>query len=171
MSDLIKHRYQVDSDFEKDFPRDYYLDNGKRYPDRVIRGITDAHFERFRHGRNFAFDGFVRSQYQANDMLYKLLNLDYKILTLVLECPRPLCVERIKLRVGYMQANGFSVRPDDIDPEKVASRLDDYDEQLPRVLGVFSKKQQQVIAIDASQSRESVVQQVSTAEQRFFNPE
>ena len=101
-----------------------YMDNGELVPDQVTIDMLEAEVDKNPQAKGFIFDGFPRTESQANSLDVFLDRKDMKIkATLALEANDDELVERL------LERGKSSGRTDDQDVTKIRNRFDEYDQK------------------------------------------
>ena len=101
-----------------------YMDNGELVPDQVTIDMLEAEVDKNPQAKGFIFDGFPRTESQANSLDVFLDRKFMKIkATLALEANDDELVERL------LERGKSSGRFDDQDVIKIRNRFDEYDQK------------------------------------------
>ncbi len=98
-----------------------FMDNGKLVPDEVTINMLAAELDNYKQPKGFIFDGFPRTSAQA-EALDALLATKNTSITLMLA----LEVEEDELRKRLLLRGADSGRADDMNPEVIQKRIDEY---------------------------------------------
>jgi adenylate kinase len=104
-----------------------YMDNGQLVPDEVTIKILQSEADKFPEAKGYIFDGFPRTQAQAQALDAFLESKGTSITTML-----ALEVEEEELRKRLLLRGKDSGRPDDQNPEIIQKRIDVYNgETMP----------------------------------------
>ena len=119
-----------------------YMDQGSLVPDEVTINMLRTEVLKRPEANGFIFDGFPRTnaQAQALDTFLATLNSAISIM-LALE------VEEAELRTRLLLRGQNSGRPDDVNPEVIQKRIDVYNNETKPVKD-FYQKQNKFVSID-----------------------
>jgi adenylate kinase len=119
-----------------------YMDQGSLVPDEVTINMLRTEVLKHPKANGFIFDGFPRTnaQAQALDTFLATLNSTISIM-LALE------VEEAELRTRLLLRGQNSGRPDDVNPEVIQKRIDVYNNETKPVKD-FYQKQNKFVSID-----------------------
>ena len=119
-----------------------YMDQGSLVPDEVTINMLRTEVLKHPEANGFIFDGFPRTnaQAQALDTFLATLNSAISIM-LALE------VEEAELRTRLLLRGQNSGRPDDVNPEVIQKRIDVYNNETKPVKD-FYQKQNKFVSID-----------------------
>ena len=119
-----------------------YMDQGSLVPDEVTINMLRTEVLKHPDANGFIFDGFPRTnaQAQALDTFLATLNSAISIM-LALE------VEEAELRTRLLLRGQNSGRPDDVNPEVIQKRIDVYNNETKPVKD-FYQKQNKFVSID-----------------------
>ena len=142
---------------------------GALVPDEIVVGIVSDRIDQPDAKNGFILDGFPRTvpQAEALDRMLgeKRLELDAVI---ELRVDEEALLERIRTRIGQMQARGEKIRADD-NPESLKTRLDAYRMQTEPLLDHYGKKGL-VRTVDGMASIEAVSAAIDRALQGKMAP-
>lgn len=110
-----------------------YMDNGQLVPDSVTISMLEAEVNKYPNAKGFIFDGFPRTQAQAQ-ALDNLLKSKGTAITLMLA----LEVEEEELRKRLLLRGQNSGRPDDQNPEVIQKRIDVYNNETAPVKNFYT---------------------------------
>ena len=119
-----------------------YMDQGALVPDEVTINMLRSEVLKHPEANGFIFDGFPRTnaQAQALDAFLATLNTTISIM-LALE------VEEAELRTRLLLRGQSSGRPDDVNPEIIQKRIDVYNNETKPVKD-FYQGQNKFVSID-----------------------
>lgn len=119
-----------------------FMDVGKLVPDEVTINMLRSEVLKYDHPKGFIFDGFPRTNAQAEalDEFLKSLGLQISVM-LALE------VEENELRDRLKKRAEISGRPDDANPEVIQKRIDVYNNETAPVKS-FYEQQNKFISIN-----------------------
>jgi adenylate kinase len=104
-----------------------YMDNGKLVPDEVTIKMLESEFNKISNPKGFIFDGFPRTQAQAQALDLFLSSKNTEIASVI-----ALEVEEEELKKRLLLRGKDSGRPDDQNPDVIQKRINVYkDETLP----------------------------------------
>lgn len=147
-------RYNIKNETELGKLAKSYMDNGDLVPDEVTIDMLKAEVEKNQEANGFLFDGFPRTESQADALEKFLAEKKTNISAMVaLEVPENLLVERILLR------GETSGRTDDQDEEKIRNRFKEYNEKTA-VLQKFYEKQDKFYGVDGVGSIEDITKRL-----------
>jgi len=112
-----------------------YIDKGQLVPDEVTIGMLASEVNKNPGAKGFIFDGFPRTQAQA-EALEKLLSDMGTSITMMLA----LEVEEEELRKRLLLRGKDSGRPDDQDPAIIQKRIDVYNGETMPVKEFYTKQ-------------------------------
>lgn len=134
-----------------------YIDKGALVPDEVTIKMLNAEVEKNMDSQGFIFDGFPRTEAQAealNDLMNsKSTQIDAMI---ALEVPDETLVERL------LERGKTSGRKDDADESVIRNRIKVYYEETA-VLKEFYKKEDKYYGIDGVGSISEITERISKA--------
>lgn len=152
-----------------------YMEAGELVPDDVIIRIVEERLDSGRDDENYMFDGFPRTEEQAESLDSVLLKLGSAVEhVFLLEVPRELLIDRLTGRrvcrscgaIYHVRnlppkqdgvcdrcgSNDLYQRPDDT-VETVTNRLDVYEKQTSSLIDFYERKGV-LVRIDSSQGKE-----------------
>jgi adenylate kinase len=101
-----------------------YMDKGDLVPDEVTIKMLRDEVEKFPEANGFIFDGFPRTDAQAEALDHLMESKDMQIdATIALEADDEALLERL------LERGKQSGRPDDQDEEKIRNRFDEYNQK------------------------------------------
>lgn len=114
-------RYNIKNETELGLLAKTYMDKGDLVPDEVTINMLEAEVNKNADANGFIFDGFPRTQSQAEALEVFLESKGAKINGMVaLEVPEDLLVERL------LERGKTSGRSDDTDESKIRNRFNEY---------------------------------------------
>ncbi len=127
-----------------------FMDNGDLVPDEVTIDMLKAEVNNNPDANGFIFDGFPRTESQA-DALDRFLKGKNKEISgmIALEVPENLLVERL------LNRGKTSGRPDDQDENKIRNRFNEY-ESKTAILKDYYQKQNKYFGVDGVGSIEEI---------------
>lgn len=132
----------------------YYMDNGGLVPDEFTIKVLQDEIEKNPNAKGFIFDGFPRTEAQAEALDQFLASKNMKIdVTLALDADDEALIQRI------VERGKVSGRADDQDPEKVRIRFVEYSQKTLPVID-FYQKQGKLQSIDGIGSIEEITQRL-----------
>jgi adenylate kinase len=134
-----------------------YMDQGSLVPDEVTINMLRTEVLKHPKANGFIFDGFPRTnaQAQALDTFLATLNSAISIM-LALE------VEEAELRTRLLLRGQNSGRPDDVNPEVIQKRIDVYNNETKPVKD-FYQKQNKFVSIDGIGEIDEISNRLYTA--------
>lgn len=133
------------------------MDDGKLVPDEIVIGMIRHKLETNPGAAGFIFDGFPRTEKQA-EALDELLEEEGTSITMMLA----LQVKDAELIKRLLERGKDSGRPDDQNEEVIRKRLDVYQAQTA-VLKEYYKKQDKFEGIDGSGTIDEVFERLSNS--------
>ncbi|SFT88424.1 Adenylate kinase [Lishizhenia tianjinensis] len=134
-----------------------YIDKGQLVPDAVTIDMLKSEVKKYPAAKGFIFDGFPRTNAQADALDEFLASLDMSISAmLALEVPE----EELKTRLAKRAE--VSGRADDADPAIIQNRINVYRNETEPVKE-FYQKQDKFIAIDGLGSMDEISERLYTA--------
>jgi adenylate kinase len=134
-----------------------YMDAGQLVPDEVTINMLRSEVLKHDNPKGFIFDGFPRTNAQAQALDEFLASLQTKIsLMLALE------VEENELKTRLLKRAEVSGRPDDADPAVIEKRITVYKNETAPVKA-FYKAQDKFVAIDGIGSIDEITQRLFSA--------
>jgi len=134
-----------------------FIDKGQLVPDEVVIGMIDSSLDHHKEATGFLFDGFPRTQAQA-EALDKLLQLKKSEIALVLI----LDVNEDELIRRLVHRGKTSGRSDDADETVQRNRQEIYKkETLP--VAAYYQKQKKVVHIDGMGEIDQIFERLCTA--------
>lgn len=112
-----------------------YMDNGKLVPDEVTIKMLESEFNKVANPKGFIFDGFPRTQAQAEALDTFLTSKNTEIASVI-----ALEVEEGELKKRLLLRGKDSGRPDDQNPEVIQKRIDVYKNETLPVKDHYSAK-------------------------------
>ena len=120
--DLFRYNIKNGTDLGKSAQS--YMDQGDLVPDQVTIGMLEAEVDRNTQAKGFIFDGFPRTEAQAEALDTFLDKKGMKIkATIALEADDDILVERL------LERGKISGRTDDQDESKIRNRFDEYNQK------------------------------------------
>ena len=134
-----------------------YMDAGQLVPDAVTIDMLRSEVAKHADPKGFIFDGFPRTNAQAQALDEFLLSLNTQIsLMLALE------VEEQELKTRLLKRAEVSGRADDADPAVIEKRISVYNQETAPVKA-FYQAQEKFIAIDGIGSIDDITQRLFAA--------
>jgi adenylate kinase len=134
-----------------------YMDAGQLVPDEVTINMLRSEVLKHEAPKGFIFDGFPRTNAQAQALDEFLASLQTKIsLMLALE------VEENELKTRLLKRAEVSGRPDDADPAVIEKRITVYNNETAPVKA-FYQAQHKFVAIDGIGSIDEITQRLFSA--------
>jgi adenylate kinase len=120
--DLFRYNIKNGTDLGKSAQS--YMDQGDLVPDQVTIGMLEAEVDRNAQAKGFIFDGFPRTEAQAEALDAFLDKKKMNITaTIALEADDDVLVERL------LERGKISGRTDDQDESKIRNRFDEYNQK------------------------------------------
>ena len=134
-----------------------YMDAGQLVPDEVTINMLRSEVVQHSAPKGFIFDGFPRTNAQAQALDEFLASLSTEIsLMLALE------VEETELKTRLLKRAEVSGRPDDADPAVIEKRIAVYNQETAPVKA-FYQAQHKFVAIDGIGSIDEITQRLFSA--------
>jgi adenylate kinase len=134
-----------------------YMDAGQLVPDEVTINMLRSEVVKHTAPKGFIFDGFPRTNAQAQALDEFLASLETEItLMLALE------VEENELKTRLLKRAEVSGRPDDADPAVIEKRISVYNQETAPVKA-FYQAQDKFMAIDGIGSIDDITQRLFSA--------
>lgn len=134
-----------------------YMDAGQLVPDEVTIDMLRSEVVKHDAPKGFIFDGFPRTNAQAQALDEFLASLQTEIsLMLALE------VEETELKTRLLKRAEVSGRPDDADPAVIEKRISVYNQETAPVKA-FYQAQHKFVAIDGIGSIDDITSRLFTA--------
>ncbi len=112
-----------------------FMDKGKLVPDAVVISMVEDKISEHLDAPGFIFDGFPRTTAQAQSLDKMLKNHDLEISGMIaLEVPEKELVKRL------LERGKTSGRVDDQNKEKIATRIQEYENKTAEVAGYYRKQ-------------------------------
>ena len=117
-------RYNIKNDTKLGKLAQSYIDKGDLVPDEVTIKMLRDEVEKFPEANGFIFDGFPRTDAQAEALDHLMESKDMRIdATIALEADNEVLLKRL------LERGQQSGRSDDQDEEKIRNRFDEYNEK------------------------------------------
>lgn len=134
-----------------------YMDKGQLVPDEVTIKMLQSEFKKVENAKGFIFDGFPRTNAQA-EALDSFLSSENTSIAVMLA----LDVEENELKVRLAKRAESSGRPDDANPEVIQNRINIYKaETLP--VKEYYQKQDKFIEVDGIGSVDEITNRLFSA--------
>ena len=131
-----------------------YMDKGQLVPDEVTINMLRSEVLNHKDAKGFIFDGFPRTNAQAEALDSFLKSIDTKIsVMLALE------VEEVELRVRLKKRAEVSGRVDDANPEVIQNRINVYNKETAPVK-TFYQNQGKFTAVNGIGSIDDITQRL-----------
>jgi adenylate kinase len=134
-----------------------YMDAGQLVPDEVTINMLRSEVVKHTAPKGFIFDGFPRTNAQAQALDEFLASLDTSISLMV-----ALEVEENELKSRLLKRAEVSGRPDDADPAVIEKRISVYNQETAPVKD-FYQAQHKFVAIDGIGSIDEITQRLFSA--------
>ncbi|WP_081411124.1 adenylate kinase [Tenacibaculum ovolyticum] len=149
-------RFNIKNETELGLLAKTYMDHGNLVPDEVTISMLKAEVEKNTDANGFIFDGFPRTQSQAEALDAFLGEKNERINGMVaLEVSEDLLVERL------LERGKTSGRIDDTDESKIRNRFNEYNTKTA-ILKDFYQDQGNYYGVDGVGSIEDITQRLST---------
>ncbi|WP_299055274.1 adenylate kinase [uncultured Polaribacter sp.] len=133
-----------------------YMDEGNLVPDQVTINMLKAEVEKNTDANGFIFDGFPRTESQAEALDTFLAEKGEQINAMIaLEVPEDLLVERL------LERGKTSGRADDTDEAKIRNRFNEYNTKTA-VLKDYFNAQEKYYGVNGVGSIEDITQRLAT---------
>jgi len=134
-----------------------YMDAGQLVPDEVTINMWRSEVVKHSAPKGFIFDGFPRTNAQAQALDEFLASLSTEISLMV-----ALEVEETELKTRLLKRAEVSGRPDDADPAVIEKRIAVYNQETAPVKA-FYRAQHKFVAIDGIGSIDEITQRLFSA--------
>ncbi|MEY3968658.1 MAG: adenylate kinase [Flavobacteriia bacterium] len=134
-----------------------YMDAGQLVPDEVTINMLRSEVVKHSAPKGFIFDGFPRTNAQAQALDEFLASLSTEISLMV-----ALEVEETELKTRLLKRAEVSGRPDDADPAVIEKRIAVYNQETAPVKA-FYQAQHKFVAIDGIGSIDEITQRLFSA--------
>ncbi|NDE04763.1 MAG: adenylate kinase [Flavobacteriia bacterium] len=134
-----------------------YMDAGQLVPDEVTINMLRSEVVKHSAPKGFIFDGFPRTNAQAQALDEFLASLSTEISLMV-----ALEVEETELKTRLLKRAEVSGRPDDADPAVIEKRIAVYNQETAPVKA-FYRAQHKFVAIDGIGSIDEITQRLFSA--------
>lgn len=154
-------RYNIKNETELGTLAKSYMDKGQLVPDEVTIKMLESEVEKHPEAKGFIFDGFPRTEVQADALEAFLAKRNTKVaLMLALDVDEDELVKRLLLR------GKESGRADDANEEVIRNRIQVYNNQTAVVADYYSK-QDKFVKIDGVGEIDEITQRLFTAIDNF----
>lgn len=148
-------RYNIKNETELGLSAKKYIDQGDLVPDAITIDMLKAEVEKNADANGFIFDGFPRTESQAEALDTFLAEKNERINGMVaLEVPEDLLVERI------LERGKTSGRSDDTDESKIRNRFNEYNTKTA-VLKEYYEAQGNFYGVDGVGNINEITQRLS----------
>ncbi|QTE22162.1 adenylate kinase [Polaribacter cellanae] len=148
-------RFNIKNETELGLLAKKYMDEGDLVPDEVTINMLKAEVEKNADANGFIFDGFPRTQSQAEALDAFLADKGEQINGMVaLEVPEDLLVERL------LERGKTSGRTDDTDETKIRNRFNEYNTKTA-ILKDYFEAQNKYYGINGVGSIEEITQRIA----------
>ena len=132
-----------------------YMDAGDLVPDSVTIQMLESEVDKNPHSAGFLFDGFPRTNAQAEALDSFLASKNQQITaTIALEANDEILVQRL------LERGKTSGRPDDQDEDKIRNRYQEYNEKTAPLMAYYTQ-QGKFHAVDGIGQIEEITQRLS----------
>ena len=128
-------RFNMKNDTELGVLAKSYIEKGQLVPDEVTINMLEAEVEKNADAAGFIFDGFPRTESQAEALDAFLAKKSVGINGMI-----ALEVNEDELKVRLAERAKTSGRADDADPEVIQQRIDTYNAETAPVKGYYEKQ-------------------------------
>ena len=126
-------RYNIKNQTELGKLAQSYMDQGDLVPDHVTIDMLEAEVEKNPQAKGFIFDGFPRTETQAQSLDAFLAKKEMEVSgTIALEADDDELVARL------LKRGETSGRPDDQDEERIRNRFDEYNQKTAPLRAVYT---------------------------------
>ncbi len=150
-------RYNIGNKTELGELAKSYMDKGQLVPDEVTIKMLRAEVEKNNQAKGFIFDGFPRTNAQAQALDELLSELNTKISVML-----SLEVEEAELKTRLMKRAETSGRPDDADPAIIQNRINVYRAETEPVKAYY-EAQNKLVAINGIGSIDGITNKLFEA--------
>ncbi|CAL2089085.1 Adenylate kinase [Tenacibaculum sp. 190524A02b] len=148
-------RYNIKNETDLGVLAKKYIDAGDLVPDEVTINMLKAEVEKNQEAKGFIFDGFPRTESQAEALEVFLEEKGAQINGMVaLEVPEDLLVQRI------LKRGETSGRTDDTDEEKIRNRFNEYNTKTA-ILRHFYEEKGHYYGVDGVGTIEEITERLS----------
>ena len=148
-------RFNIKSETELGTLAKSYLDKGDLVPDRVTIDMLENEVDNNPNANGFIFDGFPRTEYQAQALDFFLEDKRMRITaTLSLEVEDDILIKRL------LERGKSSGRLDDKDETKIKNRFEEYNQKTAPVINYY-KKQNKFHSINGIGSIEEITKRLT----------
>lgn len=148
-------RYNIKNQTELGLSAKSYIDKGALVPDEVTINMLKAEVEKNPEANGFIFDGFPRTEAQADALNLFLDSRGTKVHAMIaLEVEDDILVERL------LERGKTSGRPDDRDEEVIRKRIKVYYDETA-ILKNYYQKQGRYYGVDGVGSIQEITQRLS----------
>jgi adenylate kinase len=149
-------RYNIKNETELGLLAKSYMDNGNLVPDEVTIDMLKSEVDRNPDANGFIFDGFPRTESQAESLDQFLAQKESGINGMIaLEVPENLLVERL------LNRGKTSGRSDDQDEIKIRNRFNEY-ESKTAILKNYYQNQHKYFGVDGVGTIEDIAAKLET---------
>lgn len=134
-----------------------YMDKGELVPDEITIKMLESEFDKIKDSKGFIFDGFPRTEAQA-DALDKFLESKGTSITKMLA----LEVDDEELMKRLLERGKSSGRSDDQNPEIIRNRINEYNSKTAPLKNYYSK-QHKFTSIDGVGTIEEIFEDLKRA--------
>ena len=149
-------RYNIKNATELGMLAKSYMDKGQLVPDAVTIKMLNAEVEKNPKAQGFIFDGFPRTEAQADALATLLASKNTEVAAMVaLEVDDEVLVQRL------LERGKTSGRPDDADEDVIRNRIKVYYTETAILKGYY-EKQNKYFGVDGVGSVEDITARLST---------
>lgn len=148
-------RYNIKNKTELGLSAKSYIDKGQLVPDEVTINMLKAEVEKNESAKGFIFDGFPRTEAQAEALSTYLESRETEVHAMIaLEVEDEILVERL------LERGKTSGRPDDADESVIRNRIKVYYDETA-ILKKFYQKQDKYYGVDGVGSIKEITERLS----------
>lgn len=148
-------RYNIKNETELGLSAKSYIDKGQLVPDEVTINMLKAEVEKNQDANGFIFDGFPRTEAQADALEEFLKSKGTMVHAMIaLEVEDNILVERL------LERGKTSGRPDDADEKVIRNRIKVYYDETA-ILKNYYQKQDRYFGVDGVGSIEEITERLS----------
>ncbi|WP_300434244.1 adenylate kinase [Christiangramia sp.] len=148
-------RYNIKNKTELGLSAKSYIDKGQLVPDEVTINMLKAEVEKNESAKGFIFDGFPRTEAQAEALSTYLESRETEVHAMIaLEVEDEILVERL------LERGKTSGRPDDADESVIRNRIKVYYDETA-ILKKFYQKQDKYYGVDGVGGIKEITERLS----------
>ena len=128
-------RYNIKNETDLGKLAQSFMDKGDLVPDQVTIDMLEAEVEKNPHAKGFIFDGFPRTEAQAESLDAFLVNKELEVSgTIALEADDDELIARL------LKRGETSGRPDDQDETKIRNRFEEYNQKTAPLRAYYTSQ-------------------------------